>query len=65
MYDPYTIKELDLDRIIEQLEDSDYPLDDDILIDEIFGQGNLWAANPEEIAIAVEDFPQLERLIKS
>lgn len=60
----YRIKEFDLDSIIEQLEDSDYPLDDDIMIDDIFGEGNLWAADPEEIAITIEDFPQLEKYIR-
>ncbi|MEP0175027.1 MAG: hypothetical protein ABJH28_10265 [Paraglaciecola sp.] len=60
----YTIKELDMDQIIEQLEQTEYSYEDDIQIDEILEDGNLWSADPAEIAEIISEYPALEKHIK-
>lgn len=65
MYEEYSFREFHLDNIIEELEQAEYPLDEDIHLDEIFPQGNIWAATPEELAAALEEYPALERYISS
>ncbi|TDF41303.1 hypothetical protein EYS14_00110 [Alteromonadaceae bacterium M269] len=59
----YTIKELDMAEVIERLEKSEYGVEDNVCMNEIYEDGNLWAASPEEIVELIEEHPVLESYI--
>lgn len=64
MYDPDSIRAVELNDLVHRIEQNEQDFDDDIHLEEVFPQGNLWAADPAELAEITEEHPVLKKYIR-